>query len=127
MSRTPRRKWSTSRARALRRAMTPEEKRLWVCLRHDLSWKFRRQEPIDRFIVDFVCYPKRLIVEVDGVQHAQSVPDELRDARLNELGFQVLRFWNGEVLYELDMVMDTIATALEHRPDFHRNRRPRDG
>jgi very-short-patch-repair endonuclease len=96
-----------------------------VYLSHDFQWKFRRQEPIGPYICDFVCYPKRLIVEVDGIQHAASTRDARRDAYLSSLGFQVLRFWNGEVQRELEAVLDTIAAALEARPDLHRNREPR--
>ena len=67
MPRFERRPWSTRLARRLRQNMTPEECRLWVCLHHDVSWKFRRQEAIGPYICDFVCYAKRLVVEVDGV------------------------------------------------------------
>ncbi len=120
-----RRPWSTRLARALRARLTPEELRLWICLSDGFHWKFRRQEPIGPYICDFVCYPKRLIVEVDGAQHADSTRDARRDAYLGSLGFEVLRFWNGEVERELEVVLDTIAAALEARPDLHRNREPR--
>jgi very-short-patch-repair endonuclease len=124
-----RRPWSTRLARELRRVMTPEEARLWSCLHHDFPWKFRRQEPIGPYICDFVCYPKRLVVEVDGAQHtedpAEMSSDETRDAYLRRLGFEVLRFGNGQVLGDLPMVLDTIEAALQARPDVHRNREPR--
>ncbi len=121
----PRRSWSTRVARILRKQMTEPELLLWTCLRHDFNWKFRRQEPIGRYVVDFVCYPKRLIIEVDGIQHADSPADRVRDARLEELGFTVLRFWNGDIMTELDTVLETIAQALDSQPDLHRNRPPR--
>ena len=106
--------------------MTEPELRLWSCLRHDLPWKFRRQEPIGPYICDFVCYPKRLIVEVDGIQHLDDPADTTRDAYLNRLGFRVVRVWNGDVMIDLDAVLEEIATALDHQPDRHLNRAPRD-
>ena len=106
--------------------MTDEEVRLWVCLKHDLPWKFRRQEPIGPYICDFVCYPKRLVVEVDGVQHADSPRDRVRDAYLAGLGFRVVRVWNGEVVCHLEEVLDQIVGALAEQPDLHRSRPPRD-
>ncbi len=120
-----RRSWSTHIARVLRKQMTEPELVLWSCLRHESNWKFRRQEPIDRYVVDFVCYPKRLVIEVDGIQHADVEPDRIRDARLAELGFTVLRFWNGDVMTDLSAVLETIDQALRSRPDLHRNRPPR--
>ncbi len=120
-----RRSWSTHIARVLRKQMTEPELVLWSCLRHESHWKFRRQEPIDRYVVDFVCYPKRLVIELDGIQHADVEPDRIRDARLAELGFTVLRFWNGDVMTDLGAVLETIDQALRSRPDLHRNRPPR--
>ena len=109
--------------------MTPGEALLWSCLHHGFAWKFRRQEPVGPYICDFVCYPKRLVVEVDGAQHAEDPAvvgtDEARDAYLRRLGFQVLRFANSEVLGDLEMVLGTIEAALQSRPDVHRNREPR--
>ena len=101
--------------------MTEPETRLWFVLRHDLPWKFRRQEPIGPYICDFICYPKRLIVEVDGVHHAESVTDPTRDAYLASLGFEVHRVWNADVMTNLDGVLEGIAAALESRHDRHRN------
>ena len=106
--------------------MTDEELRLWVCLKHDISWKFRRQEPIGPYICDFVCYPKRLVVEVDGVQHADSRADVARDAYLAAVGFRVVRVWNGDVMRNLEGVLEEIAGALEEQPELHRSRPPRD-
>jgi very-short-patch-repair endonuclease len=109
--------------------MTPAEALLWSCLRHRFAVKFRRQEPIGPYICDFVCYPKRLVVEVDGAQHAEDPAvvgrDEARDVYLRRLGFQVLRFDNSAVLGDLAMVLHTIEAALQSRPDVHRNREPR--
>ncbi len=109
--------------------MTPAEALVWSCLHHGFACKFRRQEPIGPYSCDFVCYPKRLVVEVDGAQHAedpaQVARDETRDAYLRHVGFEVLRFANPQVLGDLQMVLDTIEAALQARPDVHRNRQPR--
>jgi len=94
--------------------MTDAERALWRLLRdRRLSgWRFRRQQPIDRYIVDFVCFEARLVIEVDGGQHAESEADKVRDAHLHSQGFQVLRFWNTDVLAGRDSVYRTIAQAL---------------
>jgi very-short-patch-repair endonuclease len=73
-----------------------------------LMLKFRRQVPIDRYIVDFVCFEHRLIVEADGSQRAENTRDEMRDAFLAGQGFQILRFWNHDILTNPRMVADTI-------------------
>jgi very-short-patch-repair endonuclease len=83
-----------------------------MALRHDFAAKFRRQEPLGAYIVDFVCYEHRLIIEVDGVHHADSDADRTRDAYLTGLGFRVLRVWNGDVFAHLDLVTDWIEAAL---------------
>jgi len=104
-------------ARAMRREPTEAESRLW----HELRGrrldriKFRRQVPIGRFIADFVCAEAQLIVEIDGSQHAESRRDLERDAELKARGFRVLRFWNDDVLKELDAVCDTI---IAYRPVY---------
>jgi very-short-patch-repair endonuclease len=73
--------------------------------------KFRRQEQIGRFIVDFACYEKALIVEADGAQHAlEQERDKERTLWLNEQGFKVLRFWNHEILTNIDGVLETIRS-----------------
>lgn len=106
---------STSRSRALRNDMTKAERRLWSILRmKQLGVKFRRQEPIGSYIVDFVCYEAKLIIEVDGGQHAEQTAklDRRRDAWLEGEGFRVLRFWNVDVMENLEGVHDRIAAAL---------------
>jgi very-short-patch-repair endonuclease len=102
------------RARGLRKDMTDAERALWCLLRDRRmdGWRFRRQEPIDRYIVDFVCFEARLIIEVDGGQHFESKADEARDAHLRLQGFRVLRLWNTDVLANRDGVYRTIVTAL---------------
>ncbi|MQX37321.1 DUF559 domain-containing protein [Roseospira navarrensis] len=102
------------RARALRQAMTDAEKALWRRLRHDqLGVRFRRQHPIGPYIADFACRPVRLIVEVDGGQHAvRPARDQRRDAWLKGQGFTVLRFWNHDVLGNLDAVVNSIHAEV---------------
>ncbi|MDZ7600086.1 MAG: endonuclease domain-containing protein [Hoeflea sp.] len=97
-------------ARAMRRAPTEAEERLWGALRDRRldGLKFRRQVPIGAFIADFVCMEAKLIVEVDGVQHAESPRDRARDAVLETRGFRVLRFWNDDVMRDLEAICATI-------------------
>ena len=105
-----------SRAKELRRLSTDAERRLWSALRVRRleDFKFRRQAPIDSYIVDFVCFDARLIVEVDGAQHRDSkLYDEMRTNRFEFSGFRVLRFWNNDVLTNLDGVLETIRSHLK--------------
>ncbi|MEO0545993.1 MAG: endonuclease domain-containing protein [Pseudomonadota bacterium] len=97
----------------MRRNPTSAEQRLWNSLRNRRlgGLKFRRQVPIDRFIVDFVCYERRLIVEADGAQHADCSYDERRDHILRAHGFEILRFWNHSIQRTLDDVCLTILKA----------------
>ena len=110
----------TKIAKVLRRRLTDTERLLWRHLRakHFLGLKFRRQEPIGRYIVDFVCHEKRLIIEVDGGQHAiDKDRDAKRDKWLNEQGYKVLRFWNNEVLTNIEGVLELIREeSLSHPP-----------
>ena len=105
-----------NRARALRRNMTDAERLLWRSLRDRQmgGWKFRRQHPIRPFIVDFLCVERKLIIEVDGGQHASKVQEDAsRAGYLRNKGYRILRFWNNQVLKETDAVLDAILTALE--------------
>ena len=101
----------TATAKALRRHMTDAEQRLWRHLRaHRLEGaKFKRQQPLGPYVVDFVCFESRLVIEVDGGQHQDSEADASRDAWLREQGFRILRFWNNDVLANLPAVLETIA------------------
>ena len=104
----------TERARKLRRDATRAELKLWNRLRARAvgGFKFVRQEPIGRYVVDFICREKRLIVEVDGGQHAESGRDVVRDRFLEARGYRVLRFWNNDVIGNTEGVLEMIAAAL---------------
>jgi very-short-patch-repair endonuclease len=105
-------------ARALRKRLTPQEVKLWVKLRElkALGFHFRRQAPIGPYIVDFVSFRSRLVVEADGGQHGvleEARSDHFRDAFLRSQGFRVMRFWNSEIDTNLSGVMESILSALE--------------
>ena len=103
-------------AKRMRRASTDAEARLWWHLRaaRFRGLKFRRQQPIGDYIVDFVCFERKLIVEVDGSQHLETIGrDDARTAWLEPVGFRVLRFWNDEVLRDAGGVMREIARVIE--------------
>lgn len=106
---------NTVRARELRNNPTEAERARWkhLRLRQLEGQKFRRQQPLGRYIVDFVCLETRLIIELDGGQHAgQGASDAERTAWLEAHGFRVLRFWNHEVLRNIDAVKEVIRGAL---------------
>jgi very-short-patch-repair endonuclease len=108
---------TTIRARQLRKNSTDAERLLWRALRSRQlhGYKFRRQQSLGPFIVDFVCLEARLVIELDGGQHneeKQAVHDAERNVWLRKEGFQVLRFWDHEVLKQLDVVKDAIGKAL---------------
>jgi very-short-patch-repair endonuclease len=108
-----------SNARTLRSQQTEAEQLLWYHLRAHrfLGLKFKRQKPMGRYIVDFVCLEQRLIIEIDGGQHAEQVDyDRRRDAWLRSHGFNVLRFWNSEVIQQLDEVLEQIRCTLVVSP-----------
>ena len=109
---------TTKIAKALRRRMTDAEQILWRQLRaHRLGgMKFKRQQPIGPFVVDFVCFDSRLVIEVDGGQHQDNEKDRVRDAWLEEQGFQVVRLWNNLVLSELEAVLETISALCTPLP-----------
>jgi len=111
----------TKIAKNLRNQMTEAEKFLWYMLKakNFYGFKFRRQAPIGKYIVDFVCYDRKLIVEIDGGQHASLVKeqDEVRDQWLEKEGFTVLRFWNNEVLGNRNGVLERISAYLLPSPN----------
>jgi len=101
-------------ARSMRKVMTPAELKLWNELRaHRLmGLGFRRQFPVAGYIVDFACPVRKIVVEVDGSQHAEAVAgDEARTARLQQDGWTVLRFWNDDVIRDIDNVCQHIVIA----------------
>ena len=102
-----------SYARQLRKQSTPLEVKVWQHLRSRRfqELKFRRQCPMGAYIVDFICFEKMLIIEIDGGQHnasKQQAYDNRRTEYLKKLGYRVLRFWNNDVLTHFDTVMDQI-------------------
>ncbi|MDO8399285.1 MAG: endonuclease domain-containing protein [Bradyrhizobium sp.] len=106
------------RARTLRANATDAEIALWRLLRSRrlASLKFRRQVPIGPWIVDFVSFEKRLIVEADGSQHAESDNDKRRDHDLSERGFRILRFWNNDILLRSQSVLEMIFESAAPSP-----------
>ena len=107
-----------SQVRELRKHLTETERALWkhLRLRQFRGYKFRRQQPIGKYIVDFACLEKRLIIEVDGGQHSEQTAYDLeRDTWLESQGFSVLRFWNNQVLKEMEAVEEVIVDALTRR------------
>lgn len=113
---------STINARRMRKNLTDAEKKLWryLRLRNIGGNKFRRQQSIGKCIVDFVCLEKKLIVEVDGGQHSENVAyDSERTTWLESEGYRVLRFWNNEVLEDVEAVLEVIVMALNESELYH--------
>ncbi len=107
-----------TRAKWMRANPTEAEKKIWTILRGKrlTGFKFRRQVIIDWYIVDFMNFDHRLIIEADGSQHAESEYDERRDAFLKRQGFNVLRFWNNDILNNSGGVTEAIWCALQTPP-----------
>ena len=105
-------------ARRLRSQMTDAERKLWLALkdRRFATFKIRRQVPLGPYIVDFVCFESRLVIEVDGGQHAGSDRDAERDAWLGRNDFRIARFWNNDVLQNLEGVLTRLLERLERTP-----------
>ncbi|NOX80310.1 MAG: endonuclease domain-containing protein [Deltaproteobacteria bacterium] len=105
-------------ARNLRKNQTEAEGKIWRRLRSRqvANCKFRRQHVIGAYIVDFFCLERRLVVEIDGGQHADSEADAARTRFLESQGFRVIRFWNNEVLNSLDEVVEEIYRVLTSPP-----------
>ncbi len=98
----------------MRRQPTDAERVMWRLLRAHrfAATKWKRQQPIGRYIVDFVCFERRLIVEANGSQHADNTYDVARDAWLRAQGFAILRFWNDDILNNAEGVATAILAAL---------------
>ena len=109
-------------ARNLRKRLTDTERFLWSQLRARQieGCKFRRQTPIGKYIVDFVCHEQRVIVEVDGGQHSEKAEeDRIRDKWLGEQGYRILRFWNNEVLTNIEGVLEVIRDNCKSPPPLN--------
>jgi len=107
---------SRKNARGLRRQQTDVERKLWARLRarQIFGLKFRRQHPIGNYIVDFCCLEKKLVIELDGSQHAWDVEaDRRRSQVLMDSGYRVLRFWNNELIENLDGVLQRICDVAK--------------
>jgi len=104
-------------ARGLRSGGTDAERMLWRHLRTRglMGGKFRRQHPVGRYIVDFICLEAGLVVELDGGQHAGSAADAVRTRTLQQQGYRVVRFWNNDVLTQTDAVLAVILDAMSAR------------
>jgi leucyl-tRNA synthetase len=105
------------RAREMRHPQTPAEATLWRVLRNrNLQYKFRRQHPIDHFIIDFYCAQAKLCIEIDGASHLESEQEKYDKARaefLEELGYKMIRFTNNDVRYNINAVVDEIVRMIE--------------
>jgi very-short-patch-repair endonuclease len=111
--------------------MTDAEKSMWHLLRSRqlAGFKFRRQQPMRRYVVDFVCFSHALVVEIDGGQHAdRTTAEERRSAFLAAEGFRVLRFWNSEVLENRDgvcaRILEVLDSSTPHPPGAARRAPP---
>ncbi len=103
------------KAKQLRRNSTDAERNLWSHIRNRQlqGWKFRRQLPVGQYIVDFACPELRLIIEIDGGQHAEQVLYDLGRTRfLQSKGYKVIRFWNNEVLGNIEGVLEALTLTL---------------
>jgi very-short-patch-repair endonuclease len=119
---------ASTRARELRTNATDAERKLWWKLRYRQvgGYRFRRQVPIGPYVVDFACLSHRLLIEVDGAQHGENIAyDRARTRWLESRGYRVLRFWNGDVLQDIEGVLETIYRALAETP--HPNPPPQGG
>ena len=106
-------------AHHLRRSTTDAERALWAKLRNRQleGLKFRRQHPLGPYTVDFICFERRLVIEVDGGQHTEAVEqDAYRTRWLRERGYMVLRFWNNEVLRDMEGVLARVGELLGLHP-----------
>jgi very-short-patch-repair endonuclease len=106
------------RARKLRKNLTEAEKKLWRVVRKKqlIGLRFRKQVPIGIYIADFICFEKHLIIEIDGGQHCENIEyDKKRTLWLEHQGFQVIRFWNNEVMNDIDAVATVILDICSER------------
>ena len=107
----------TPHVKQLRTFMTDAERKLWRSQRsRGLGAKIRRQVPLGPYVADFVCFEAKIIIELDGGQHAGSKSDAVRDGYFAARGYRVLRFWNNDALKNREGVLTRIAEALDHSP-----------
>lgn len=100
-------------AKNLRRTQTDAEKLMWEALRgKQLGYKFRRQQPFGKYITDFICLERNLIIELDGSQHLDSKSDITRDNYIKNEGYKILRYWNKDVLLNTEAVLQDIYNNL---------------
>ncbi len=119
----------TSFARFLRKSSTDAEQLLWYNLRNRRFFgiKFKRQQPINSYIVDFISFERKIIIEIDGGQHTEekkAFQDQKRSNVLERKGYQVIRFWNNEVLQNLSGVLESLTLALSQREREPENNNP---
>ena len=106
------------KAKQLRKNSADAEKYLWTQIRNRQleGWKFRRQLPVGQYIVDFACAELRIIVEIDGGQHAEQIIYDLNRTKiLQSKGYQVVRYWNNEVLGNIEGVLEALTLTLSRR------------
>lgn len=101
-------------AKYMRSHATDAEQKLWQILRAKRlkGWKFKRQVPIGVYIVDFICFEAKLVIEADGSQHHRNEKDQIRDQWLREQGYKVLRYWNNDILTNIEGVELNILEVL---------------
>ena len=110
-------KYNLEKAKELRKNMTPQERKLWKILRNHQFYDFeiRRQYPIDKYIVDFICRKKKIIIEIDGGQHNKDLnreKDKVRTQYLESYGYKVIRFWNNEIWDNIEGVCKKLELEL---------------
>ncbi len=115
-------KENLEKAKELRKNMTPQERKLWNILRNHqfYGYEIRRQYPIDKYIVDFICRPKKIIIEIDGGQHNEKTAieyDNKRNAELGKLGYKVVRFWNSDIDNNLEGVYKILQKEFDINAD----------
>ena len=108
---------STTRSKNLRQNQTDAEEVIWHRLKAKrlLGLKFRRQFPIGPYFADFICIEKKLIIEIDGGQHCESATDKVRTDFLNKEGFEVIRFWNNDVLQNIEGAVSSLSLTLSRK------------
>jgi very-short-patch-repair endonuclease len=110
-------------ARSLRKRMTPEEIKLWVRLKawRSIGYHFRRQAPLEGYVLDFLCKKQKLIIEFDGSQHGETrglAHDERRDSHFRAKGYRIARLWNADINRDPDAAADTIWASLHGEDPF---------